>query len=153
MFLATGLKHLTTTTCTGADGVYAVTHATYTGTATSADPRLDGTLRVQVKSVVNTTTNLGFLRGTFHVRDVGGGSANGTLVGVLSGGTLQGFATGDLRGPHPAAGMPHPARAELLGSVTASFTPAGGFTAGSLGVGPATDTAIALTGSCPGGDD
>jgi hypothetical protein len=138
-FAATTVKHLTTTSCTGADGVYAVTHARYDGTSMSGDPRLNGKLRLQVKSVVNTTTNLGFVSGTFRVRDPAGGSADGSLVGVLSGGTLQGFVTGDLH---------HPGATDLLGSVTASFTALGGFTGGSLGTGPGMDTAIAATGSC-----
>jgi hypothetical protein len=145
-FAATTLKHLAATSCTGADGVYAVTRARYEGTATSADPRLTGTLRIQVRSVVNTTTNLGFLRGAFRVTDPAGGSADGSVVGVLSGGTLQGFVIGDLRGAHQGA-------ARLLGSVTASFTAAGGFTGGSLGTGSATDTAIARNGSCPHSGD
>jgi hypothetical protein len=141
MFNAATVRHLTMTSCTGADGVYAVTNARYDGTSMgSADPRLNGKLSVQVRSVVNTTTNLGFVRATFRVRNHAGGSSDGSLVGVLSGGTLQGFVTGDLR---------HPGRTDLLGSVTASFTAAGGFTSGSLGTGPATDTAIAVTGSCP----
>jgi hypothetical protein len=140
-FAATTIKHLTTTTCTGADGAYQVTNARYDGTATSTDPRLTGTLRVQVRSVVNTTKNLGFVRGTFRVHNSAGRSTDGSVVGVLSGGTLQAFVTGDLRGDHLGD-------ADLLGSLTASFTATGGFTSGSLGTGPATDTAIATTGSC-----
>ena len=138
-FAAATVKHLTMTSCTGADGVYTVTNARYDGTATSADPRLNGKLRIQVRSVVNTTTNLGVVRGSFRVHNPMGGSSDGSLVGVLSGGTLQGFVTGDLR---------HPGGTDLLGSVTASFTAAGGFTGGALGTGAATDTAIAVTGSC-----
>jgi hypothetical protein len=138
-FAAGTVRHLTMTSCTGADGVYAVTNARYDGTATSADPRLNGQLRIQVRSVVNTTTNLGFVRGTFRVRNTAGGSSDGSLVGVLSGGTLQGFVTGDLR---------RSGGTDLLGSVTASFTAASGFTGGLLGTGTAMDTAIAVTGAC-----
>jgi hypothetical protein len=138
-FAATTVKHLTMRSCPGADGVYAVTNARYDGTAASADPRLNGKLRIQVRSVVNTTTNLGFVRGTFRVRNPAGGSSDGNLAGVLSTGTLQGFITGDLR---------HPGGTDLLGSVTASFSATGGFTSGALGTGAATDTAIAVTGSC-----
>jgi hypothetical protein len=140
-FAAATVKHLNMRSCSGTDGVYAVTNARYDGTASSPDPRLNGKLRIQVRSVVNTTTNLGFVRGTFRVRNPAGGSSDGSLVGVLSGGTLQGFVTGDLR---------HPGGTDLMGSVTASFSATGGFTSGALGTGPATDTAIAVTGSCSG---
>ena len=67
---------------------------------------------------------------------------------VQSGGTLQGFATGDLHGPRHVKGTPHTPGAELRGNLTATYSAAGGFTAGSLGTGAATDTAIAVSGSC-----
>lgn len=151
-FTATTVKHSKTTTCTGSDGTYAVTHATYTGSSTSSDPRLNGTLVVDVESVLNTSSNLGTLKGHFHIRNSSSGTADGSLTGVLSGGTLQGLATGHVHGPRPSKGSPPSPPmlpGALLGNVTASFSAAGGFTSGSLGSGSGTDTATVMSGSCP----
>src|SRR5437588_5119686 len=67
-FAATTVVSSKTTTCTGADGSYAVTHATYEGTATSGEPRLNGPIEIRTHSVVNTTTNLGWLDATLRAK-------------------------------------------------------------------------------------
>jgi hypothetical protein len=142
-FAATTVSHRTTKTCTGADGTYEVTHAKYTGTATSTDARLDGTLEVRVKSVYNTAENLGWLRADLKVRDADGKvEARGRLHAVNANGQLEGLLDGHVRGPH----------AHLLGNLSAAFTSAGGFASGTLGSGNAANTAIVFERGCQGGD-
>src|SRR5205085_1450945 len=88
-FAATTVVDSKTTTCTGADGSYAVTHASYRGTATSGESRLNGPIEIRAHSVVNTATNLGWLDATLTAR-----GANARISGVLAGGHLQGLAAG-----------------------------------------------------------
>jgi hypothetical protein len=108
--------------CTSTDGTYLETTATYTGTASSSDPRLSGPLRIRAHSVVNTTTGLGWVEGAFRVRDDGGG-VRGTLRAAVAGGRAAGTVEGRAGGP---AG-------KLVASVAGGFTPDHGFASGSLG--------------------
>ena len=58
-FTATAATDLRTSTCTGADGSYAKSRATYSGSAASAEPSLNGPARIEAASFVNTTTGVG----------------------------------------------------------------------------------------------
>jgi len=58
-FGTTSVTRSHTETCTGSDGTYQVTVATYKGAATSADARLNGDLEIRAHSVLNTTSKLG----------------------------------------------------------------------------------------------
>ncbi|MBV8256895.1 MAG: hypothetical protein JO073_03665 [Actinobacteria bacterium] len=113
-----------TATCTASDGTYSETVATYTGTSTSTDARLNGALRIRAHSVVDTTTGLGWVTGDFRV-DGSSGGVHGQLAGVISGGNVSGTVAGDANGPD----------GKLLATLTAAFTQAAGFSSGSLGTG------------------
>ena len=118
---------------------YEVTNATYTGTSTSSDPNLNGPIRVTVRSVLNTTKNLGWLRAGVQIDSTTpGDGARATLVAVNSAGTLQGMLLGDESTPG----------AKLLANVTASFNGATGFASAAVGTGGGTDTAVTFGGSC-----
>ena len=119
-FAATNVSQLESATCTAADGTYRRTNATYTGTATSADPRLNGELTVHVKSLYNTTTNVGAAMGGFLVQNESG-QTEAHFRAVLSNGTLTGFVEGEGDS------------AKLLGTVSASYDPETGLTDGQLG--------------------
>src|SRR5205823_680333 len=80
-------------TCTGADGTYTRTKATYTGNATSSDARLNGTLTVRAKTFYNADTNLGVVEGHFRVENADG-HTNGKFVAVDTNGTLDGWLGG-----------------------------------------------------------
>ena len=140
-FDAATVSDLETSTCTGADGSYTQTKATYSGASTSADPRLSGAMTIRAKTVYNTTTNLGYVGGTFSVESASG-KTRGELVAVDTAGALAGFAEGKAKDP----------RAMLFANFSATFDPATGFSAGQLGSGSSSDTAIFASGSCGGGE-
>jgi hypothetical protein len=138
-FSTATVSNLETSTCTGADGTYMQTKATYTGDSTSADPRLAGTLTIRAKTVYNTTTNLGYVEGVFRVESASG-HAGGMFAAVDTAGALAGFMSGKAKDP----------RAKLLANFSATFDPATGFSAGQLGSGSSPDTAVVASGSCSG---
>lgn len=136
-FSATTVSDLESSTCTGADGTYTQTKATYSGDSTSADLRLAGTLEIRAKSVYNTTTNLGYVEGKFRVENASG-HTDGKLAAVDTTGALAGFMNGKMKEP----------KAKLFANFSASFDAATGFTAGQLGSGSSPDTAIVASGAC-----
>jgi hypothetical protein len=138
-FTATTVLEKTVQTCTGADGTYEITHGTYSGTAVSTDPHLNGPIWIDVRSVYNTTKNLGWLSAKVHVDNATTGDrAHGNLSAVNVGGQLQGF----LSGAETAPGN------HLLANVSATFASATGFGSGQLGTGTGTNTAVVSGGSC-----
>jgi hypothetical protein len=138
-FTATTVLEKTVQTCTGADGTYEITHGTYSGTAVSTDPHLNGPIWIDVRSVYNTTKNLGWLSGKVHVENATTGDrAHGNLSAVNVGGQLQGFLSGEETAPG----------SRLLANVSASFASATGFASAQFGAGTATNTAIVSSGSC-----
>lgn len=129
--------------CTGADGVYDVTHAVYRGTATG-DARLTGQITIKTKSVVNRTSGLGTTKGYVLIRDADGRlKAKAHLGAVVSQHTaLNGLARGKVKnGGH------------LLANVTATFNLAGATLSGELGSGTGQNTAVVTSGSCDSHDD
>jgi hypothetical protein len=140
-FSTDAVSNVKTDTCTGADGTYTQTRATYTGTATSDDARLNGTLTIRARSVYNTTTNLGHVEGAFRVKGTSG-QARGVFSAVNTGGSLAGIAGGGVKAP----------RGALLANLSAAFDPATGFSAGKLGSGSSEDTAVVVSGSCRHGE-
>jgi len=145
-FEAATVSKLKSSTCTGADGSYTRTRATYTGTATSDDARLNGKLMVRALSVYNADTNLGYVMGRYVVANESGRTL-GWFQAVDTRGSLTGFTNGFSRNP----------RAWMLGSLSASFDPAAGFSNGQLGTGSSDGAAVFASGRCgdtpaPGGD-
>ena len=143
-FDATTVSNLVSRTCTGGDGTYTMTKATYTGAATSDDTRLNGTLTVKARTVYNTTTNLGVVDGKFRVEGTSGRS-EGHFRAVDNNGTLTGWTDGHVGDPH----------AKLLGSLAVTtFDPATGFQGAQLGTGSPAGAALLVSGHCQGeGDD
>jgi hypothetical protein len=123
-FTATSASVVKTSTCTGADGTYALTKASYTGTATSSEPTLNGPISLDTQSVVNTTTGFGTLSANVQI----GTHPNATSAqfdAVVSGGNAVGLANGQAQGPHN----------QLLANVSAAYSATGGFTNGFIGHG------------------
>jgi len=141
-FDAATVTDLKSGTCTGADGDYTRTKATYTGTSTSSDARLNGTLTVRAKTFYNATTNLGVVQGHFRVENADGHS-DGKFVAVDTNGSLDGFLGGAAK--HDLG--------KLLGGFSATFDPATGFSGGQLGTGTSDNAAVFVSGRCGGGDD
>jgi CHRD domain-containing protein len=137
-FAATSVSESHSSTCTAGDGNYQDTTATYTGTATSSDARLSGPLKIRAHSVVNTTSGLGWLDGSWRVRGAAAGSS-GTLHAAIAGGNLAGSIVGE--GSRPEA--------KLVASIQAAFTQAGGLSSGKLGAGGGPGAGVLYTrGDC-----
>jgi hypothetical protein len=139
-FNATSVSHARLTTCTvnGSD-TFAATLATYAGTATSNDPRLNGTLTIRAASLVDTNTGLGRVVGVFHIRNASGVGSHGSINAVVGNGDATGAAIGRVNGP---AG-------QLAATLSSPFDPAAGFggsSSGSLGTGTAAGTGVVLNG-------
>jgi hypothetical protein len=100
-FSATPSPNNTTKTCTGADGTYHVTNGTYTGTITSSDPRLNGNIVIDARSVVNITTGYGFTVGTVHLSNPATGAHGDSELSAVntSNGKLDGFLLGHVDDP------------------------------------------------------
>lgn len=119
---AVSQHYLTTCSVNGGD-TFQATRATYTGTATSADPRLAGTLTIRAWSLVDTTNGVGHLFGHFRIQGVGNERAHGTLNAAISGGKASGLARGFVRGRW----------GHVVASLGATFDPTAGFSSGSIG--------------------
>jgi hypothetical protein len=114
--------YLTTCSVNGGD-TFQATRATYTGTATSADPRLTGALTIRAWSLVDTTNGVGHLFGRFRIKGTGRNLAHGTLNAAISGGTASGLARGFVRGRW----------GHIVASLGATFDPTAGFSSGTIG--------------------
>ena len=133
-FSATALRNAELRSCTGIDGTYELFRGTYTGNV-GGDPALAGTVELRVRSVLNTTKNLGWLSGDLTIRGPAE-RAHAKVWAVNTRGSLDGFVSGK-------AG-----KRLWLGSLTASFSRTGGFTSIQIGGGAATNTAV-LSGRAP----
>ncbi len=139
-FTATQASHLEAKTCAtkGGDTIREL-HATFTGTSTSSEPSLNGPLTITVKSVFDVTKNVGFVEGKLHVDNATThAKADARLTAVRSGNALEGLIKGRVHEPS----------ALLLGNLSATFTEAGGFTAGQLGAGGGNNAAIVFGAKC-----
>ncbi|HEX3806608.1 MAG TPA: hypothetical protein VHV52_07490 [Gaiellaceae bacterium] len=126
---------VTTRSCTTSGGKsVTVTSGTYTGTA-SGDADLTGAITLRVKSVVNTTDNVGVVSGALKIGNV----AQAAFASVYDGGSIAGLATGRAN------------KTALLGNLSATFSPTTGFTSGKIGGGTAGGSAVELApGGCQG---
>src|SRR6188472_1390759 len=142
---ATDKVKLRSASCTGADGkAFTVTHGRYTGTATFAAPaaELSGALTIEARTTYSTTDGLGYVTGSFRVRD-GENDRNrlgGRFTATLKGSQLVGFLDASSRGHH----------ARVLGNLSATFVPTTGFTAGAVGLTSSTAVLAVVGGPiCP----
>jgi len=142
-FSATTVQNARLTTCTVNGGdTFATTLATYTGTATSSDARLDGTFTIRADSLVDTNTGLGRVVGVFRIQGGNGVGAYGSLNAAVAGGTANGSVIANVRGPD----------GRFFATLTSPFDPAAGFgasSAGSIGAGTTPGTGVLVSGlSC-----
>jgi hypothetical protein len=139
-FAATTASNVRTSSCTGADGTYAKSVATYTGTATSSEPSLNGNASIEAASFVNTTTGVGTVWGKLRIATADGRRTSAEFEGVLSHGSVVGLAAGR---NHPHGDV------KLVANFSADFSSAGGFANGKLGGGTAAGDAILIArGGC-----
>ena len=140
-FEATSTSNLRTATCTGADGTYAKSHATYAGSMASSEPSLNGTARIDASSFVNTTTGVGVVWGEVRVDTADKKDTKVHFEGVLTHGSVVGLAEGRTRPGHD--------KVELLANLSADYSAADGFRNGKVGGGTAAGDAVLVTsGGC-----
>lgn len=139
-FTATTASHSEQRSCTTSDGkTIESTSATYTGTA-AGDASLAGDLTVHARSVIDTTDDLGTVRGSVRI---GGGEAR--FSGVYDHGKLSGLLTGHVGKKD--------AHSTLLANVSAGFSASGGFTGGKIGASDGGSAVELTAGGCkPSGD-
>lgn len=123
--------HLTTRTLTCDGQTIEISNGRYTGTSASTTPDLAGPVELRVHSVYNTTTKLGWVDGTLKIRAADNRS-NARFTAINSDGKLDGW----LRG---TAGHRD---GILFGSISGSFSKAGGLTDGQLGTGAGANAAV-----------
>ncbi|MDX6411425.1 MAG: hypothetical protein QOE91_941 [Gaiellaceae bacterium] len=122
-FTATTAANVDTRTCTTPDGkTIAVTKATYTGTAAGSTD-LTGAVTLQVRSLINTTDNVGAVSGHLTIDTAADKNTRTEFSAVYDKGKLAGLA----------AGRAGDKRAQLLANLSAGFSATGGFTDGKLG--------------------
>ena len=143
-FFANTLVRSQGETCTPAApaDAYTSTDAVFTGSATSSDSRFVGPITIHVRSVFDTTKNVGSLKGDVDVQtSATPGHFHARLTAVNVGGTVQGWLDGNLGdGSH------------FIGSFSATFSPTGGFSSSgapaTIGASTGTNTAIVWNGGC-----
>ena len=128
----------------GRQGVHDHAAATTPARPTSPTPaaELDGPLTIDARTTYSTTDGLGYVEGSFRVKDDRHdrtASAAGSSA-TLKGSQLVGFLTASSRGHH----------ARVLGNLSATFVPATGFTAGAVGSTSSTAVLAVIAGpTCP----
>jgi hypothetical protein len=138
-FAATGTS-TSSRTCTTTDGkTIVVTDGRYTGVATSTNSDLAGPITLRARSVVNTTDSVGTVEGRLSIDAAGSRDTSASYLAVYDHGAIAGLAVGKAHEPN----------AKLLANLSATFSPATGFTSGKLGGGTAAGAAVELgPGSC-----
>lgn len=129
-------------TCTAANkDQITVTDATYTGSASSMDSRLNGAITFHVHSVYDATGNLGSLSADVRIDSTATpvNHFHARLSAVDVSNNVQGWISG-----HAGPG------AQIMGAFVAPFTATGGFGSGTIGAtaGAATDPALVTSGNC-----
>jgi hypothetical protein len=144
-FYANTLVRSHSDTCTPAApaDAYTSTDAVFSGAASSMDSRFVGPITIHVRSVYDSTKNVGSLKGDVDIQTSATppGHFHARLTAVNVNGTVQGWLDGNLGdGSH------------FIGSFTATFSPTGGFsslaTPAMIGSGNGANTAIVWNGSC-----
>jgi hypothetical protein len=136
-FSATSASNVRTRTlsCEGGQTLE-LSNGRYTGTATSTTGDLAGPLELRIHSTYNATKKLGWVEGHLVI-GAADDRTRANFVGVNVDGKLDGWL-------HGSAGHRD---GRLIGSFSASFTPAGGLSGGQLGTGTGTNAALQFKGA------
>jgi hypothetical protein len=133
-FTATTVSHVDTKTCTTTDGkTLVMSHDRYSGLSTG-DADLTGPITLDVRSVINTTDDVGMAEGKLKIDVATGKDTVAHYSGVYAGDGFGGLADGHANDPG----------VKLLANLSADFSTAGGFTNGKLGGGTTGGSAVEL---------
>ena len=128
--------------CTGGDGkAFTITDARFTGTADFTTPgtEFDGPASFHVKTTVDDASHLGYVEGSFKVKDADT-DVHGRFVGTLdAAGKFAGFLTADAH---------KDSKATILGTLSGTFAGNTGFTSpgAALGTAPASAALAVIAG-------
>ncbi len=137
-FTATTVSHSRLSSCSvNAGDTFVSTLATYTGTASGSDARLDGALTIHALSFVDTNTGLGRVVGTFRIKPDSGPGTVGAINAAVTNGDANGAVTARLEG-RPIGRM--------VATFTSPFDPATGFSSASLGTGSVGAAGVVVSG-------
>jgi hypothetical protein len=142
-FSATTVSSTSTKSCATSSGkTISSTKATYRGTA-AGHADLAGPITVEARSVINTTDGLGIVEGKVRIDVAAGRDTTARFTAVYDHGKVAGLAVGKADEPAVA----------LVGNLSATFSPTGGFTDGKIG-GSAGGAAVELArAKCRKNDD
>ena len=135
-FSTTTIEKSKMRSCTADAKTWERTDGHYTGTVLSTNAVLAGTLMIKARTIYNTTDTLGYVSGSFRIRD-DDSRMKGTFSGTIKDGKLVGYLTGKSHGNH----------AKVLGNLSATF--AGGatnFADGKIGAGSSADVLAVIGG-------
>ena len=135
-FSTTTMEKSRTRSCTSDGKTWESTKGHYTGAVVSTNAVLAGALRIEARTIYNASDGLGFVTGSFKIKD-DDSRVRGTFSGTIKAGKLVGYLTGKSHGEH----------AKVLGNLSATF--AGGstnFTDGKIGAGSSTDVLAVVAG-------
>jgi hypothetical protein len=122
-FSAAPSSDVKTVSCTASDGTYALTHGMYTGTASGSTADLSGPVTIRAHAVINTSKDLGWVRGELRIGPTNGQGSFAHFDAVYASGKLAGVLSGHVRDPHD----------KLLANLSASFSQSAGFGSGAIG--------------------
>jgi hypothetical protein len=118
---------------------YTYTRATYSGTASSADARLNGPIRIWAQSMIDDTTGIGAVIGNYRINGANLSGAFGRIEASLSSGQMSGAVRGHAFKPW----------GELFAGLNGSFSASGGFSGAGIGTGSGASTGVLLQhGAC-----
>ena len=122
-----------TFTCDGQ--TFEVTTGTWSGTATSTTPDLNGAVVLHLKSVYNTAKKLGWVEGKLKI-SASDDRTHASVSGVNTDGKLDAWVRG------------HAGRGDgfLFGSLSGSFSKTGGLTEAAIGTGTGANAAVLAKG-------
>lgn len=135
-FTTTTIDKSKTRSCIADTKTWEITDGQYTGTVVSTNTVLAGSLAIHARTTYNTTDKLGYVEGSFKIKD-DDSRVKGKFSGTIKDGQLVGFLTGKSRGNH----------AKVLGNLSAAF--AGGtanFVDGKIGAGSSANVLAVVAG-------
>jgi hypothetical protein len=135
-FSTTTIEKSKLRSCTADAKTWERTDGRYIGTAVSTNDVLAGSLRIQARTTYNTTDKLGYVSGSFRIKD-DDSNVRGTFSGTIKDGKLVGYLSGKSHGNH----------ATVLGNLSATF--AGGatyFADGKIGAGSSANVLAVVAG-------
>ena len=118
---------------------YTYTRAVYSGTAVSADPRLNGAITIRAQSMVDDTTGIGAVIGDYRIDAGTIRGAFGRIEASLASGQMSGAVRG--HAPKPWG--------ELFAGLNGSFSASAGFSGAGIGTGSGASSGVLLQhGAC-----